>query len=95
MLLSGGCYVQVDSHGVVSVTPDFNKDRPAHRVENRHRGTCVCVHTRAHMHLCRALNSKLLKYWKQAVNSLLLYTIILCQSWGYQISNIVLHGNYN
>lgn len=31
------CRITVDSHGVVSVTPDFNKDRPAHRVENRHR----------------------------------------------------------
>ena len=34
------CYVQVDSHGVVSVKPDFNQDKPAHRVENRHRGMC-------------------------------------------------------
>ena len=31
-------WLKVDSHGVVTVSPDFNEHKPAYRIENRHRG---------------------------------------------------------
>lgn len=36
---------QVDSHGMISMTPDFNSDRPAYRIENRHRGKAIVMHS--------------------------------------------------
>ena len=34
---------QVNSNGMVSMSPDFNQDKPAHRIENKHKGKLIYI----------------------------------------------------